>query len=112
LYQLVQIGVSLAKYNARQDAHLVQQESVRPSMDVLEVALMAKHELRFAPIRENEKHEVKAICGVVLQEDGLTQLLDERLAPSEEVRVVVIGREQEEVKVGVGVGRATGIGAA
>jgi len=60
------------EYGSRQYALRIEQDLVRPNMNVIELALTAKHKFTFYTIGESEEHDVKAVITEDFQENRLT----------------------------------------
>src|SRR5205807_7135710 len=90
----------------------IYQHSVCPYDNLREDAHAAKAKFTFHPIGKNEENKVTAVTTIVFQKYRLTQPSYKSLAPGQEVLVRLIGSNQAEIKVGVGISRAPGIGAA
>src|SRR5437870_13540202 len=78
---------------------------------MIEVALAAKSKFNFSAVRKDGENEVGAVTIIVFQEHRFTQQSDKCLAPCEEVIVRLISNDQPEIKVGVDISCAPGIGA-
>src|SRR6266702_4585436 len=78
---------------------------------MIEVALAAKSKFNFSAFGKDGENEVGAVTIIVFQEHRFTQKSNKCLAPCEEVIVGLISNDQPEIKVGVDISRAPGIGA-
>src|SRR5207302_6889088 len=93
-----------------QNPLFIEQDPVGPSVNVSELALAAKRKFTFCPIAKNKENNVRQVK--VFQEHRLTQQPHKSLAGGCELLIPLICGDQAEIKAGVGISRAPGVGPA
>ncbi len=108
-YARVGRGRLIRRRRAGQQPFLVQQTPVRFAQQLADLLLRDEAEFHFRAVGQNEKEHVRQV--ELLREQRLAQLPGERPRVGGEVVVGVVGCHQNQVDVGVGVGRAASVGA-
>ena len=104
------IGFAPGKLCTREDSFLVQEGHERANiMDLMQPTRAPEEELGLGAIGQDEEHD--ALEPEVLQEERLTQLLDDGRSPGHDLLVRLIRRDEAEIEVRVFVRFASGVGA-